>query len=297
MNVGLQIDFVGWFALVLILAALYILNTATSQNSDISVRQKRSIGLLLAALLIMLTSVCWTSDGSNVVLTVVMVLLGVVIAPISSRYRIKSTALSSANEDTAKQVIKGSETRMGLLGGIALISIGAGLSVALLGLAGWFDTDPDLFTWDIRLISLISVFIGVWTFAAGLMLWLRLNKHLPPSQPSALQKRLGLMIFTLAMVLIALAVFYPASASILMIVLSLLALEMGALSALGVVETRVARVLGQHIGLIGAAITLFGYVQASLFLLSLGGLIIAAAIHYLRGAMTFQQARRRRSDF
>lgn len=297
MSIGLQIDFVGWFALGLILAALYALNSEQVKYSDSTRWRKLAIGLLLSALLLMQASVCWTSDGNNVVLTIVMLLLGIVVAPLSSRYRVKPTAPFSANQGATQRATSGGQMRMDMLSGISLITIGGGLSVALLGLAGWFDADPDLFTLDARLISMTSVFIGVWTFAAGLILWLRLNHYLPPSQPSAHSRRVGLIVFILAAVLIAATVAYPATASVLLILLALLALQMGALSALGVAQTRASRVLGQHIGLIGVAITLFGYVQASLFLLSLGGLIVAAAIHYLRGAMTFQQARRRRSDF
>ena len=134
----------------------------------------------------MLVSVFWTSDGSNVPLAIVMVLLGIVAAPLSSRYR--------AARGTSKQ----RTVREGILSGLSLITIGTGLSVALLGLTGWFDMDRDAFTWDIRLVSVSSEFIGVWTFAAGLMLWLRLNDYLPQSSPGRNQKRIGLIVFVLA---------------------------------------------------------------------------------------------------
>lgn len=285
MSVGLQIDLVGWFALALILAALYGLNSEKGERSGNTTWHKPAIGLLSAALLLMLVSVFWTSDGSNVPLAIVMVLLGIVAAPLSSRYR---AARGTSPQRTVRE---------GILSGLSLITIGTGLSVALLGLTGWFDADRDAFTWDLRLVSVSSEFIGVWTFAAGLMLWLRLNDYLPQSSPGRNQKRIGLIVLALAVVLSGLSVMFPAYASALMIVVAVLALELGALSALGVVETRAARVLGQHMGLIGAAIAMLGYVQASLFLLSLGGLIVAAAIHYLRGAVAFNQARRRRTDF
>ena len=285
MSVGLQIDLIGWFALALILAALYGLNSEKGEQSGNTARHKPAIGLLFAALLLMLVSVLWTSDGSNVLLAIVMVLLGIVAAPLSSRYR---AARGSSPQRTVRE---------GILSGLSLITIGTGLTVALLGLTGWFDMDRDAFTWDIRLVSVSSEFIGVWTFAAGLMLWLRLNDYLPQSSPGRNQQRFGLAVLALAVLLSGLSVLFPAYASALMIVVAILALELGALSALGVAETRVARVLGQHTGLIGAAIAMLGYVQASLFLLSMGGLIVAAAIHYLRGAMAFNQARRRRADF
>ncbi|WP_298217974.1 hypothetical protein [Halothiobacillus sp.] len=285
MSVGLQIDLIGWFALALILAALYGLNSEKGEQSGNTARHKPAIGLLFAALLLMLVSVLWTSDGSNVPLAIVMVLLGIVAAPLSSRYR---AARGSSPQRTIRE---------GILSGLSLITIGTGLTVALLGLTGWFDMDRDAFTWDIQLVSVSSEFIGVWTFAAGLMLWLRLNDYLPQSSPGRNQKRIGLAVLALAVLLSGLSVLFPAYASVLMIVVAVLALELGALSALGVAETRVARVLGQHTGLIGSAIAMLGYVQASLFLLSMGGLIVAAAIHYLRGAMAFNQARRRRTDF
>jgi H+-translocating NAD(P) transhydrogenase subunit beta len=281
MNVGFQIDLVGWFALALILAGLYGLNSEKGELGANTGWYKLAIGLLSAALLLMLVSVLWTSDGSNVLLAVVMVLLGVVSAPLSSRYR--ATRRGAAQE--------------GILSGLSLIIIGTGLSVALLGLTGWFEADRVALSWDIRLVSVSSEFIGVWTFAAGLMLWLRLNDYLPQSNPGRHQKWIGLVVLAIALGLSGLSVIYPAYASVLMIVVALLALELGALSALGVAETRAARVLGQHMGLIGAAIAMLGYVQASLFLLSLGGLIVAAAIHYLRGAVAFNQAQRRRTDY
>jgi len=293
MSVGLQIDLVGWFALALILAALYGLNSDKGERSGNMAWHKPAIGLLMAALLLMLVSVFWTSDGSNVPLAIVMVLLGVVAAPLSSRYRAaRSMTQGAARRRTARE---------GILSGLSLITISTGLSVVLLGLTGWFDADRDTFTWDIRLVSVFSEFIGVWTFAAGLMLWLRLNDYLPQSSPSRHQKWIGLTVLALALSLGGLSVLYPAYASVLMIVVAVLALELGALSALGVAETRAARVLGLHMGLIGAAMAMLGYVQVSLFLLSLGGLIVAAAIHYLRGAVAFNQTRnpprRRRSDY
>lgn len=295
MSVGLQIDLVGWFALVLILAALYGLNSEKGERSGNTTWNKPAIGLLFAALLLMLVSVFWTSDGSTVPLATVMVLLGIFAAPLSSRYR--SSRYRSSRYRVARDVSPQRTVREGILSGLSLVTIGSGLSIALLGLAGWFDMDRDVFTWDIRLVSVSSEFIGVWTFAAGLMLWLRLNDYLPQSSPGRNQQRIGLVVLALAVVLSGLSVLFPAYASALMIVVAVLALELGALSALGVAETRAARVLGQHMGLIGAAIAMLGYVQASLFLLSLGGLIVAAAIHYLRGAVAFSQARRRRSDF
>ncbi|MHB8919964.1 MAG: hypothetical protein ACYC3A_02530 [Halothiobacillus sp.] len=275
MNVGLQIDLVGWFALIAILAAVHGLS---GQKSGRAPWPRGAVGLLVFALILMLSSVLWTSDGSNTLLACIMILLGIAAAPFTARHHARNKAATSpqGNQDS-------------ILSGLALITIGGGVSVALLGLTGWYETDHSFYTWDLRLIAVTGLFIGVWTFAAGLMLWLRLNEYLPKSTPTQTQQRVVIAVLTLAIGLGALAVVYPAYANILMGLMVLLALELGALSALGIVITRATRVLGRHLGMIGAAIAMLGYVQASLFLLALGGLIVAGAVHYLRGTVDFYQ--------
>lgn len=281
MNVGMQIDLIGWFALIAILAAVHGLSG--QQKSGRAPWPKVAVGLLILAMGIMLGSVLWTSDGSNTLLACVMILLGMAAAPISARKQGRHPAVG---EHAAAEPDGGQDS---ILSGLALITIGGGVSVALLGLTGWVETDHEAYTWDLRLIAVISLFIGIWTFAAGLMLWLRLNDYLPKSTPTRTQQRVVIAVFILALGLGALAVIYPAYASILMGLMVLLALELGALSALSIAITSATRVLGRHLGLIGAAIAMLGYIQASLFLLALGGLIVAGAIHYLRGRVDFYQ--------
>lgn len=281
MNVGMQIDLIGWFALIAILAAVHGLSG--QQKSGRAPWPKVAVGLLILAMGIMLGSVLWTSDGSNTLLACVMILLGMAAAPLSARKQGRHPAVG---EHAAAEPDGGQDS---ILSGLALITIGGGVSVALLGLTGWVETDHEAYTWDLRLIAVISLFIGIWTFAAGLMLWLRLNDYLPKSTPTRTQQRVVIAVFILALGLGALAVIYPAYASILMGLMVLLALELGALSALSIAITSATRVLGRHLGLIGAAIAMLGYIQASLFLLALGGLIVAGAIHYLRGRVDFYQ--------
>ena len=281
MNVGMQIDLIGWFALIAILVAVQGLSG--QQASGRAPWPKAAVGLLIVAMGLMLGSVLWTSDGSNTLLAVIMILLGMAAAPLSARRSSRHHAMSEHTE------IKPEGGQDSILSGLSLITIGGGVSVALLGLTGWVETDHEAYTWDLRLIAVVSLFIGVWTFAAGLMLWLRLNDYLPKSTPTRTQQRVVIAVFILALGLGALAVIYPAYASVLMGVMVLLALELGALSALGIALTRATRVLGRHLGLIGAAIAMLGYVQTSLFLLALGGLIVAGAIHYLRGRVAFYQ--------
>ncbi len=282
MNVGMQIDLIGWFALIAILAAVQGLSG--QQKSGRAPWPKAAVGLLILAMGMMLSSVLLTSDGSNTLLAGIMILLGMAAAPLSARRKDQPKAV---DEQAAIEPEAGGQDS--ILGGLALITIGGGLSVALLGLTGWLETDHDAYTWDLRLIAVVGLFIGVWTFAAGLMLWLRLNGYLPQSTPTRTQQRVVFAVFTFALGLGALAVIYPAVASILMSLMVILALELGALSALSVAITSTTRVLGRHLGLIGAAIAMLGYVQASLFLLALGGLIVAGAVHYLRGRVDFYQ--------
>jgi NAD(P) transhydrogenase subunit beta len=281
MNVGMQIDLIGWFALIAILAAVQGLSG--QQKSGRAPWPKAAVGLLVLALAMMLGSVLWTSDGSNTLLAGIMILLGIIAAPLSARRSSRHPLAAEPTQATPE------DQPDSILSGLALITIGGGLSVALLGLTGWVETDHDAYTWDLRLIAVMGLFIGVWTFAAGLMLWLRLNDYLPKSTPTRTQQRVVLILFVLALGLGALAVIFPGAASIFMGLMVMLALELGALSALSIAITRATRVLGRHLGLIGAAIAMLGYVQASLFLLALGSLIVAGAVHYLRGRVDFYQ--------
>lgn len=263
MNFGLQIDLFGWFALIAILVALYVLSRRVSPRL---MGPRRAVLLLTLTLITMLVAVIWAAGSSNTLLATIMILLGVAAAPFTARR--PRTRSQHDDQDS-------------ILNGLSLITIGSGLAVALLGLTGWFETSYRTDSWDLRLIAVVSVFIGVWTFASGLMLWLRLNGYLPESAPTPTQQRVGFAVLVTALGLGLLAVLFPSYARLLMIVMVLLALELGALSALGIVVTRATRVLGRHLGLIGAAIAMLGYVQGSLFLLAIGSLIVAGALQFL----------------
>ncbi|WP_322628208.1 NAD(P)(+) transhydrogenase (Re/Si-specific) subunit beta [Halothiobacillus sp.] len=263
MNFGLQIDLIGWFALVTILISLHGLSRGSSNRL---LGPRRAVVLLAITLVAVLAAVLWSAGDNNTLLAAIMILLGVATAPFSAR-RPRTLSLR-AEQDS-------------ILNGLSLSTIGSGLAVALLGLTGWFETNYRLDNWDLRLIAVVSVFIGVWTFASGLMLWLRLNAYLPESTPTQMQQRVGFVVLAMALGLGLLAVLFPSFARFLMIVMVLLALELGALSAFGIAITQATRVLGRHLGLLGAAIAMLGYVQESLFLLAIGSLIMAGAIQYL----------------
>ncbi|OYY38911.1 MAG: hypothetical protein B7Y58_05505 [Halothiobacillus sp. 35-54-62] len=191
MNVGMQIDLIGWFALIAILVAVQGLSG--QQASGRAPWPKAAVGLLIVAMGLMLGSVLWTSDGSNTLLAVIMILLGMAAAPLSARRSSRHHAMSEHTE------IKPEGGQDSILSGLSLITIGGGVSVALLGLTGWVETDHEAYTWDLRLIAVVSLFIGVWTFAAGLMLWLRLNDYLPKSTPTRTQQRVVIAVFILAL--------------------------------------------------------------------------------------------------
>lgn len=263
MNFGLQIDLIGWFALVAILIALHGLSRRGNRHW---LGPRGAVVLLATTLVVMLAAVLWAAGDSNTLLAAIMILLGIAAAPFSAQH--PQSMPHPAEQDS-------------ILNGLSLITIGSGLAVALLGLTSWFETSYRMESWDLRLIAVVSVFIGIWTFASGLMLWLRFNHYLPESSSTRLQRRVGLVVLAAALGLGLLAVWFPRYAQLLLIAMALLALELGALSALGIVVTRAARVIGRHVGLLGAAIAMLGYVQESLFLLAIGSLIVAGVIQYL----------------
>lgn len=256
MNFGLQIDLAGWFALLVILSALTLLRS----------KQQAKLGVILLGITLLgvIVTILWASHGNNAILAVGMILLGIGGAPWFTG------------------------PHHGILKGLALINTGTGLAIALLGITGWIETDHAIYTWDLRLISVTSLFIGVWTFAAGLMIWLRLSDYLPESLPTQTQRVVHVIVLLITLSLGAAAVFWPDYATVPMVLLLILTLELGALSALSVPPTRLARVLARHLSLIGAAVAMLGYVQGSLFLATLGGLIGAGAIAFLRGDSGFR---------
>ena len=259
MTMGIHLDAIGVFALAVLLVALSALGRATILHPRLAFL---GIGVSLLALLV------WqllAADGTAGMLALSMMLLGAATAPWMTR----RAPLAP---------------RVGVLPGLTRITTGLGLAIALLGLTGWFENDDSVYTWDLRLVAVLGVFIGIWTFSAGLVLWLRLRNTLPQSVPSVRQKWVVFGLLLLSMVLGGIAVRYPATASVLLVVLALLALEMGALLTLGLPIARATRLLEWHLALIGGAIAALGYVQSSLFLLALGGLMAAIAVQHLRSA-------------
>jgi len=256
MNFGLQIDLAGWFALLAILGALLLLRSGRMARLGVI--------LLAGTLAAMIVTILWASQWNNAILAVAMILIGIGGAPWFTG------------------------PQHGVLKGLALINTGTGLAIALLGMTGWFETDHAIYTWDLRLVSVAGLFIGVWTFAAGLMIWLRLSDYLPESLPTQTQRVVHLVVLLITLSLGGAAVVWPDYATVPIVLLLILTLELGALSALSVPPTRLARVLARHLSLIGAAIAMLGYVQGSLFLATLGGLVGAGAIAFLRGDSAFQ---------
>ncbi|WP_407275929.1 hypothetical protein [Halothiobacillus sp. DCM-1] len=257
MNMGLHIDTLGVVALAALLFAL----PALSQMAPS--RQRLGFWIVLLAGLLLLGGQLLAAGEVPAILVLAMLLLGGASAPWAAR---RAPGAS----------------RAGVLPALTRVTTGLGLAIALLGLTGWFENDDSVYTWDLRLVAVLGVFIGIWTFAAGLVLWLRLGNALPQSEASARQKWVVLGLLLLSLILGALAVRYPATASVLLIVLGLLALEMGALLALGLPMLRATRLLEWHLALIGLAIGSLGYVQSSLFLLALGSMMAAMALRHLR---------------
>ena len=260
MSMGVHIDAVGVLALAALLTAVALLGRANP-----ALRHPRVVfwGIVLAMLLLLSWQLL-AAGGLTAMLALSMMLLGAAATPWTA-------------------VRRPATPRAGVLPGLTQVTTGLGLAIALLGLTGWFENDDSGYTWDLRMVAVLGVFIGIWTFAAGLVLWLRLNHTLPQSLPSVRQKWVVLALLALSMVLGGLAVRYPATASVLLVVLALLALEMGALLALGLSMNHATRLLEWHLALIGAAIAMLGYVQSSLFLLALGGLMSAIAVQHVRG--------------
>jgi len=256
MNFGLQIDLVGLFALLVILGALVLLRNPRHARAGVV--------LLGITLLGMIAAVLWASNGNNAILAIAMILIGIGGAPWFTG------------------------PQHGVLKGLALINTGTGVAIALLGMTGWFETNHAIYTWDLRLVSVAGLFIGIWTFAAGLMIWLRLSGYLPESLPTQTQKIVHLIVLIITLSMGAGAVIWPDYATVPIVLLVVLTLELGALSALSVTPPHLSRVLGRHLSLIGAAIAMLGFVQGSLFMATLGGLIGAGAIAFLRGESHFK---------
>jgi len=153
---------------------------------------------------------------------------------------------------------------------------------------GLLETDSTIYSWDIRLTSVVGLFLGVWTFASGLMVWLRLTDYLPESMPTPTQKKVQAVVLVITLALGLAAVVWPRYATLPLVLMLVLTLELGALSALGVKREGLAAVMARHVGFIGAAMALLGYVQQSAFLISLGLLALAGAWTFQRSIVMFR---------
>jgi len=249
-------DLLGWFGLVAVLAGLFLLKRHSSGMEG--------LWLLLAALFGTVIAVLWHNDFRNALLVFSMIVLGVALAPwFSGR-------------------------RRGVLCGIALINASLGLTIALLGLVGLAETGTAVHGWDIRLTSVVGLFLGVWTFSSGLMVWLRLTDYLPESVPTATQRNVQRVVLAVTIALGLAAVIWPAYATLPLVLMLLLTLELGALSALGVRREGLAAVMARHVGFVGVAMALLGYVQQSALLISLGLLAFAGAWIFQKGIVIFR---------
>jgi len=257
MNFGMNaVDLLGWFGLVAVLAGLFLLKRHGTGMTG--------LWLLLAALFGTLIAVLWFNDFRNTLLILSMIVLGAALAPWFSG------------------------KRQGVLAGVALINASLGLAIALLGLVGLLETDSTIYSWDIRLTSVVGLFLGVWTFASGLIVWLRLTDYLPESVPTPTQKKVQAVVLAITLALGLAAVVWPRYATLPLVLMLVLTLELGALSALGVKREGLAAVMARHVGFIGAAMALLGYVQQSAFLISLGSLALAGAWIFQRGNVMFR---------
>jgi len=257
MNFGMNaVDLLGWFGLVALLAGLFLLRRHGTGMTG--------LWLLLAALFGTLVAVFWFNDFRNTLLTLSMIMLGAALAPWFSG------------------------KRQGVPVGVALINTSLGLTIALLGLVGLLETDCTAYSWDIRLTSVAGLFLGVWIFAFGLIAWLRLTDYLSESAPTPTQKKVQAVVLAITFALGLAAVVWPRYATLLLVLMLVLTLELGALSALGVKQESLAAVMARHVGFIGAAMALLGYVQQSAFLISLGSLAMAGAWIFQRGDVMFR---------
>lgn len=250
------LDLFGWFGLVAVLAGLFLLKR----------RSTGMVGLLLilAAMVGIALAVLWHHDFRNALLVVSMVVLGAALAPwFSGR-------------------------RRSVLCGVALINASLGLAIALLGLVGLVETEAVAQGWDTRLTSVLGLFLGVWTFASGLMVWLRLTDQLPESVPTPMQRRVQAVILVVTLGLGLAAVIWPDYATFPLVLMLVLTLELAALSSLGVRREGLAAVMARHVGFVGAALAMLGYVHHSLFLIALGLLAFSGAWIFQRGIVIFR---------
>ncbi|HHQ68773.1 MAG TPA: hypothetical protein ENM98_00490 [Halothiobacillaceae bacterium] len=275
MGIGFYIDTVGFYALLIILVALTALTDPKKRPSWIW-------AIPIALALVLIGTIVSSFRGETSAfdwrpwLAILALGLGVAVA----MRRPKSQ--------------KNTVHYIDLVRGISIILIGSGITLTLLGTIGWTQYSLAVSSFDLRLIAVIGLFIGVWSATTGLMFWLRTNEHLSGSDDPSFGQRLGQwLVLAIIVILGLIAVVKPDSATAPLILMMVLAVEWAALTALATRQENLIWAQAKHIGFIGAAIVMLGYVQASILLLAIGSLVVAGAIHFVRREGSFCQINRR----
>ena len=275
MGIGLIIDNAGWFALGLVLVALSALTHPA--------RRQVWMWALPLAILIVLAGALFPGTAGNLPgagwkawLAIAALAFGVAAAPWYEASRDQGTRL------------------IDLVRGAAIVLVGSGITITLLGLIGWEQTTRYTAAWDLRLAAVIGIFIGVWTGLTGLMHWLRLKGTLKAAARGSRNQRIAQgAVLAIIVVLGAVAVLYPKMATAPLVLLIVLAIEWAALGALAHPHDDLLHIQARHVGLVGVAIVTLGYVQSSLLLLVIGGLVVAGSIHFVKRRGAFCQISRR----
>ncbi len=275
MGIGLMIDNAGWFALGLVLITLSALTHPG--------RRRVWMWALPLAILIVLAGALFPGAAGDLPgmgwkawLAIAALAFGVAAAP---WYR------ASRDQDTRL---------IDLVRGAAIVLIGSGITITLLGVIGWEQTTLYLGAWDLRLAAVVGIFIGVWTGITGLIHWMRLKGTLRASNRASRNQRIAQWaVLAIIGVLGVIAVIYPKAAIAPLVLLIVLAIEWAALAALSQRHEDLLHIQARHVGLVGVAIITLGYVQSSLLLLVVGGLVVAGSIHFVKGQGAFCQISRR----
>ncbi|HER35687.1 MAG: hypothetical protein JXJ30_01940 [Halothiobacillaceae bacterium] len=275
MGIGLIIDNAGWFALGLVLITLSALTHPTKRRVWIWALPL-AILVVLAGTLFPGTAGDYPGSTWKAWLAIAALAFGVAAAPWYEASRDRETRL------------------IDLVRGAAIVLVGSGITIILLGLIGWEQTTRYVSAWDLRLAAVVGIFIGVWTGLTGLMHWLRLKGALSPNSRASRNQRIAQSaVLGIILVLALVAVLYPAFATAPLVLLIVLAIEWAALGALAHPHEDLLPTQARHVGLIGIAILTLGYVQSSLLLLVIGGLVLAGSIHFVKRQGAFCQISRR----
>ncbi|MCA1789287.1 MAG: hypothetical protein LC667_05345 [Thioalkalivibrio sp.] len=270
-----MIDNAGWFALGLVLITLSAL-THPSRRRVWMWALPLAILIVLAGALFPGAAGDMPGSGWKSWLAIAALAFGVAAAP---WYR--------ANRDQETRLID-------LVQGAAIVLIGSGLTITLLSVIGWELTTHYVGAWDLRLAAVLGIFIGVWTGVAGLIHWLRLKGTLQASSQGSRNQRIAQWaVLAIIVVLGAIVIAFPQMAIAPLVLLIVLAIEWAALAALSQPREDLLSVQARHVGLVGAAIVTLGYVQSSLLLLVVGGLVVAGSIHFVKRQGAFCQISRR----